>query len=61
MAAIGRNGCGAHRSRQAQAAALPAQAGLTSSEHAALLRLHESIRDVLAARTAGRTPEPLPA
>ena len=36
------------------AALLPAEAGLTSSEHAALLRLRESIRDVLAAHTDGR-------
>jgi predicted RNA-binding Zn ribbon-like protein len=35
------------------AALLPAEAGLTNSEHAALLRLRESIRDVLAARTGG--------
>jgi predicted RNA-binding Zn ribbon-like protein len=33
---------------------LPAQAGLTNSEHAALLRLRESIREVLAAHTKGR-------
>jgi predicted RNA-binding Zn ribbon-like protein len=33
---------------------LPGEAGLSTSEHAALLRLRESIRDVLAARTAGR-------
>ena len=33
---------------------LPAEAGLSTSEHAALLRLREAIRDVLAARTAGR-------
>lgn len=36
------------------AALLPAEAGLTTSEHAALLRLRESIRDVLAAHTDGR-------
>jgi predicted RNA-binding Zn ribbon-like protein len=36
------------------AALLPAEAGLTNSEHAALLRLRESIRDVLAAHTDGR-------
>ncbi len=36
------------------AALLPAEAGLSNSEHAALLRLRESIRDVLAAHTAGR-------
>ena len=36
------------------AALLPAGAGLTNSEHAALLRLRESVRDVLAARAAGR-------
>jgi Putative stress-induced transcription regulator len=33
---------------------LPAEAGLTNSEHAALLRLREALRDVLAARAAGR-------
>ena len=33
---------------------LPAEAGLSNSEHAALLRLRESLRDVLAAHTAGR-------
>ena len=33
---------------------LPAEAGLTNSEHAALLRLRSSIRDVLAAHTDGR-------
>ncbi len=36
------------------AALLPAEAGLTNSEHAALLRLRESVRDVLAAHTHGR-------
>ncbi len=36
------------------AALLPAEAGLTNSEHAALLRLRESIRDVLAAHRDGR-------
>ena len=36
------------------AALLPAGARLSNSEHAALLRLRESIRDVLAAHTAGR-------
>jgi hypothetical protein len=36
------------------AALLPAEAGLTNSEHAALLRLRESIRDVLAAHAGGR-------
>lgn len=36
------------------AALLPAAAGLTNSEHAALLRLRESIRDVLAAQAGGR-------
>jgi hypothetical protein len=36
------------------AALLPAEAGLSNSEHAALLRLRESVRDVLAARAAGR-------
>jgi predicted RNA-binding Zn ribbon-like protein len=35
-------------------ALLPAEASLTNSEHAALLRLRESIRDVLAAHTGGR-------
>ena len=33
---------------------LPAEAGLTNSEHAALLRLRESIRDAAAAHTGGR-------
>jgi hypothetical protein len=33
---------------------LPAEAGLSNSEYAALLRLRESIRDVLAAHTDGR-------
>ena len=33
---------------------LPAEARLSNSEHAALLRLRESMRDVLAAHTAGR-------
>ena len=33
---------------------LPAEAGLSNSEHAALLRLRESMRDVLAAHTADR-------
>jgi Putative stress-induced transcription regulator len=33
---------------------LPADAGLSNSEHAALLRLRDSIRDVLAARAASR-------
>jgi predicted RNA-binding Zn ribbon-like protein len=37
------------------AALLPAEAGLMNSEHAALLRLRESMRDVLTARTDGRT------
>ncbi len=36
------------------AALLPAEAGLTNSEHAALLRLRASIRDVLAAHSDGR-------
>jgi len=36
------------------AALLPAEAGLTNSEHAALLRLRESVRDILAAHTDGR-------
>jgi predicted RNA-binding Zn ribbon-like protein len=36
---------------------LPAGAGLSNSEHAALLRLRESMRDVLAAHTAGREDE----
>ena len=36
------------------AALLPADVGLTNSEHAALLRLRTSIRDVLAAHTDGR-------
>lgn len=33
---------------------LPAEAGLTNSEHAALLRLRDSVRDVLAAHAEGR-------
>ncbi len=33
---------------------LPAEAGLSNSEHAALLRLRDSIRDVLAAHAGGR-------
>ena len=33
---------------------LPAGAGLTNSEHAALLRLRNSLRDVLAASAGGR-------
>ena len=33
---------------------LPAEAGLSNSEYAALLRLRDSIRDVLAAHTGGR-------
>jgi len=36
------------------AALLPAGGGLSNSEHAALLRLRESVRDVLAARAGGR-------
>jgi predicted RNA-binding Zn ribbon-like protein len=36
------------------AALLPAETGLSNSEHAALLRLRQSIRDVLAAHTDGR-------
>jgi Putative stress-induced transcription regulator len=36
------------------AALLPAETGLTNSEHAALLRLRESVRDVLAAHADGR-------
>ncbi|MGD0606745.1 MAG: CGNR zinc finger domain-containing protein [Streptosporangiaceae bacterium] len=36
------------------AALLPAEAGLSNSEHAALLRLRASIRDVLTAHTEGR-------
>jgi hypothetical protein len=36
------------------AALLPAGAGLTNSEHAALLRLRDSVRDVLAAHAGGR-------
>jgi predicted RNA-binding Zn ribbon-like protein len=36
------------------AALLPAEAGLTNSEHAALVRLRESVREVLAAHTDGR-------
>jgi hypothetical protein len=33
---------------------LPAEAGLTTSEHAALLRLRDSLRDVRAAQNRGR-------
>jgi hypothetical protein len=33
---------------------LPAEGGLSNSEHAALLRLRESIRDMLAAHAGGR-------
>ena len=33
---------------------LPADTGLTNSEHAALLRLREAVRDVLAAHADGR-------
>ena len=36
------------------AALLPAGSGLTGSEHAALLRLREAVRDTLAAHTDGR-------
>jgi predicted RNA-binding Zn ribbon-like protein len=36
------------------AALLPAETGLTNSEHAALLRLREAVRDVLAAHGDGR-------
>ena len=36
------------------AALLPDEAGLSNSEHAALLRLRESVRDVLAAHAGGR-------
>ena len=36
------------------AALLPAEAGLSNSEHAALLRLREAVRDVLAAHADGR-------
>jgi hypothetical protein len=36
------------------AALLPAEAGLTNSEHAALLRLRENLRDVLTAHADGR-------
>ena len=36
------------------AALLPADAGLSTSEHAALSRLRDSLRDVLAAHTDGR-------
>ena len=35
-------------------ALLPAEAGLTNSEHAALIRLRASLRDVLAAHTSRR-------
>ena len=37
------------------AALLPAEAGLSNSEHAALLRLRDSIRDVLVAHTGGQS------
>jgi len=40
-----------------QAGLLPADAGLSNSEHAALLRLRDSIRDALAARAAGRADD----
>jgi Putative stress-induced transcription regulator len=40
-----------------KAALLPADAGLSNSEHAAVLRLRDSIRDVLAAHAAGRGDE----
>jgi putative stress-induced transcription regulator len=33
---------------------LPAEAGLSSSEHAALLRMRDALRDVLAAQADGR-------
>lgn len=36
------------------AGVLPAEAGLSGSEHAALLRLRDALRDLLAARAAGR-------
>jgi len=36
------------------AALLPAETGLTGSEHAALLRLRDAVRDTLAAHTDGR-------
>ena len=36
------------------AALLPAESGLSGSEHAALLRLREAVRDSLAAHTGGR-------
>ena len=36
------------------AALLPAETGLSNSEHAALLRLREAVRDVLAAHAGGR-------
>ncbi|HEX6521084.1 MAG TPA: CGNR zinc finger domain-containing protein [Streptosporangiaceae bacterium] len=37
-----------------KAGLMPPEAGLTNSEHAALLRLRDSIREVLAAHTRGR-------
>lgn len=37
-----------------EAALLPADGGLTGSEHGALLRLRDALRDVLAAHTDGR-------
>jgi predicted RNA-binding Zn ribbon-like protein len=40
--------------REEAAALLPAESGLTGSEHAALLRLREAVRDTLAAHTGGR-------
>jgi hypothetical protein len=40
-----------------KAGLLPADAGLSNSEHAALLRLRDSIRDALAARAEGRADD----
>lgn len=37
-----------------EAGLLPEDAGVTGSEHAALLRLRDALRDVLTARAAGR-------
>jgi predicted RNA-binding Zn ribbon-like protein len=39
------------------AALLPAEAGLTNSEHSALLRMRESVREMLAAHADGREDE----
>ncbi len=36
---------------------LPAEAGLSNSEHSALLRMREALRDVIVAHAAGRDDE----